>query len=147
MRECENGEDKMLDNLAASIISREEVDEVLIAISPRKQPRQTISMPLPTVKEDGSRLVTSFDVSARIKQKRGAYSAIIQKLPKWTIVAALSEYATKLIVKETVYRGFLLSFDRKAKQTKGRVIICGDSNLVITRMRMRSITRLLACNY
>ena len=67
MRRCENGEDVILGTLADSITPREEVDEVLIAISPRKQPRQTISMPPPTVKEDESLLVAIFDGSARTK--------------------------------------------------------------------------------
>ena len=49
VRQSEKGEDEILGMLAASITPHEEVDEVLIAISPRKQPRQTISMPPPTV--------------------------------------------------------------------------------------------------
>ena len=48
-RRSEKGEDKILGMLAASITPREAVDEVLIAIAPRKQPRQTIRMPPPTV--------------------------------------------------------------------------------------------------
>ena len=45
----------------------EEVDDVLIAIAPRKQPRQTISMPPLTVGVNENLLVTSFDGSARVK--------------------------------------------------------------------------------
>ena len=37
--------------LAASIIPREEVDDMLIAIAPRKHPKHTISMPPPTMEE------------------------------------------------------------------------------------------------
>ena len=48
VRRCEKGEYEILGALVASITPREEVDEVLIAILPRKQP----SMPPPTVKED-----------------------------------------------------------------------------------------------
>ena len=33
------------------------------------------------------------------------------------------------------YRGLLLGFDLLADQTRGRIIICGDSNLVIRQMR------------
>ena len=83
-------------------------------------------MPPLTMKEDESLLVASFDGSARIKRKGESYSAIIWKLPKWTIVAAASEYATNLTVNEAEYWGFLLSFDLLAKQTKERVITCGD---------------------
>ena len=114
--------------LAASITPREEVDEVLIAITPRKQPRQTISMPPPTVGVNENLLVASFDGSARVKRKSGAYSAIIWKPPKWTIVAVASEYTPDLTVNEAEYRGLLLRFDLLADQARGRVIICGDSN-------------------
>ena len=78
------------------------------------------------MKEDESLLVASFDGSARTKRKGESYSAIIWKLLKWTIVAAASEYATNLTVNEAEYWGFLLSFDLLAKQTKERVITCGD---------------------
>ena len=94
------GEDERLGALAANVTPREEVDEVLIAIAPRKQPRQTISMPSPTVGADENLLVASFDGSARVKKKSGAYSAIIWKLPEWTIVAAASMFATDLAVTE-----------------------------------------------
>ena len=50
-------------------------------------------------------------------------------------MAAASEYATNLTVNKAEYRGLLLSFDLLAKQTKGRVIICGDDYLVIRQMR------------
>ena len=80
-------------------------------------------------------LVVSFDGSARTKRKGGSYSAIIWNLPEWTIVAAASEYATDLTVNEAEYRGLLLGFDLLENQTRGRVIICGDSNLVIRQMR------------
>ena len=89
----------------------------------------------PTVEVGESLLVASFDGSARVKRKGGAYSAIIWKLPEWTVVAAASEFATDLTVNEAEYRGLLLSFDLLASQTRGRVIICGDSNLVIRQMR------------
>ena len=111
IRRSEKGEDEILGMLAASITPREEVDEVLIAIAPRKQPRQTISMPPPTVEVGENLLVASFDGSARVKKKGGAYSAIVWKLLEWTIVAAASEFAKDLTVNEAEYRGLLLSFD------------------------------------
>ena len=92
-------------------------------------------MPPPTVGADENLLVASFDGSARVKKKSGAYSAIIWKLPEWTIIAAASMFATDLTVNEAEYRGLLLSLDLLADQAKGRVIICGDSNLVIRQMR------------
>ena len=45
--------------------------------------------------------------------------------------SASSEFTPDLTVNEAEYRGFLLSFDLLAGQVRGRVIICGDSNLVI----------------
>ena len=57
--------------LAASITPRKEVDEILIAIAPQKQPKHTISMPPPTLENSESLWVVSFDRSARTKQKGG----------------------------------------------------------------------------
>ena len=133
IRRSEKGEDEILGTLAASITPREEVDEVLIA--PRKQPKQKVSMPPPTAEVGEDLLVVSFDGSARVKGKGGAYSAIVWKLPDWTIAVAASKFATDLTVNEAEYRGLLLGFDLLAGQTRGRVIICGDSNLVIRQMR------------
>ena len=58
----------LLKTLATSVTPREEVDEVLIAISHKKKARQTISMPTPTVRKDKRLLVFSFDGSARLKK-------------------------------------------------------------------------------
>ncbi|GMF41602.1 unnamed protein product [Phytophthora fragariaefolia] len=77
-----------------------EVDEVLTAITPKKQPRQTVSMPPPTVELDEHLLVVSFDGSARVKRGGGAYGAIIWRLPDWEILAAASEYSPDLTVNE-----------------------------------------------
>ena len=46
-----------------------------------------------------------------------------------------AEYATDLTVNEAKYRGLLLGFDLLADQARGRIIICGDSSLVIRQMR------------
>ena len=108
---------------------------MLTAIAPRKQPRQIISMAPPAIHEGEELLVISFDGSAPIKKEGGAYSAIIWKLPEWTIVAAASEFTTDLTVNEAEYRGLLLGFDLLADQTRGRVNICGESKMVIRQMR------------
>ena len=81
IRRCKKGEDEILGTLAASITPRQEVDEMLIAIAPRTQPRQTISMPPPTVEEKENLWVDSFDGSARVRRKCGACSAIVWRLP------------------------------------------------------------------
>ena len=57
---CDKGEEEILGTLAASVTPREDVDEMLIAIAPRKQPRQIISMPPPTFKPDEALLVVNF---------------------------------------------------------------------------------------
>ena len=77
IKKCEKGEDEIMGTLYASITPREEVDKMLIAIAPQKQPKHTISMPLPTVEEGESLWVVRFDGSALTKRKGEAYSAIV----------------------------------------------------------------------
>ena len=134
IKKCEKGEGELLGTLAASITPREEVDEMLIAIAPRKQPKHTRSMPPPTVEEAESLWVISFEGSARTKRKGGAYSAIVWKIPEWEIVNVAAEYATDLTVNDAEYRGLLLGFDLLDDQARGRIIICGDSDLVIRQI-------------
>ena len=117
MGRCVKGEDEILGMLAASITPREEVDEMLIAIDPKKQPRQTISMPPPTVEKEENLLVVSFDGSARVKRKGGAYSAILWILSEYTVVAASSENTVNLTVDKAEYRCLLSSVDLLANQT------------------------------
>ena len=112
IKKCEKGEDEIMGTLYASITPREEVDDMLIAIAPQKQPNNTISMPPPTVEEGESLWVVSFD---RTKRKDAAYSAIVWKLLEWKIVIAAAEYATDLTVNEADYRGLLLGFDLLAE--------------------------------
>ncbi|OWZ15961.1 reverse transcriptase [Phytophthora megakarya] len=119
---CTKGEYEVLGTLAASITPREEVDEALAAIAPMKQPRQVIIAHTPTVELDKELIVVSFDGSARVKRGGGAYSAVVWKLPEWTIITASSAYATQMTVNEAEYH-------------RGRLVICGDSNLVIRQMR------------
>ena len=64
--------------LVASVTPSKDIDEVLIAIAPRKPSWQTISMPPPMVEPDENLLVASFDGSARVKKKSGTYSAIMR---------------------------------------------------------------------
>ena len=54
IKKCEKGEDEILGTLAANITPSKEVDDMLIAIAPRKQPKPTIIMPPPTVEEGES---------------------------------------------------------------------------------------------
>ncbi|KAE9075070.1 hypothetical protein PF005_g25099 [Phytophthora fragariae] len=132
---CRKGEDEILGTLAASITPRADVDEALTVIAPRKQPRQVVVTPTPTVAPDESLLVVSFDGSAHTKRGGGAFSAIVWKLPGWEILKAASEYAPEMTVNEAEYNGLLLCFNLLSGLDRGRLVICGDSNLVIRQMR------------
>ena len=87
-----------------------------------------------TVEEGDNILVVSFDGSDRVKRKSGAYSAIVCKLPEWTIVKPTSEYEMDLTVNTDECRGLFLGFDLFDRDTRGRIIICGDFNLMIYQM-------------
>ena len=50
-------------------------------------------------------------------------------------MTAAAEYATDLTVNEDEFRGLLLGLDLLVDQTRGCIIICDDSNLVIRQMR------------
>ncbi|KAE9278265.1 hypothetical protein PR003_g28575, partial [Phytophthora rubi] len=132
---CTKGEDEILGAIAATITPRAEVDQALIAIAPRKEPRRKIQAPIPTVYPGESLWVVSFDGSARVKRGGGAYSMILWKLPEWTVVRARSEYADGLTGNETEYRGLLLCMDLLEGETQQRLVVCGDSNLVIRQVR------------
>ncbi|ETO99646.1 hypothetical protein F441_22938 [Phytophthora nicotianae CJ01A1] len=132
---CTRGEDEILGTIAASITPRESVDSILSSIAPKKQPRQQIPAVIPTVELGEKMLVASFDGSARVKRGGGACSAIVWKLPEWIGVAAESKYMPDLTVNEAEYQGLLLGFDLLSSSDRGRLIICGDSNLVIRQMR------------
>ncbi|POM58113.1 Reverse transcriptase [Phytophthora palmivora] len=119
---CTRGEDEILG------VPRKEVDSILVSIAPRKQPRQVISMLPPTVGPDERLLVVSFDGSAHVKRSGEAYSGI-------TVISAASKYQLDLTVNEAEYHGLLLCLDLLSDMDRGRLIICGDSNLVIRQMR------------
>ncbi|POM62380.1 LOW QUALITY PROTEIN: reverse transcriptase [Phytophthora palmivora] len=123
---CTRGEDEILGVIAASITPRREVDSILISIAPRKQPRQVISMPPPTVEPGERLLVVSFDGSARVNRSGGACSGIVWSLPEWTVISAASEYKLDLTVNEAEYHGLLLCLDLLSDMDRGRLIICGD---------------------
>ncbi|OWZ05859.1 reverse transcriptase [Phytophthora megakarya] len=110
---CAKGEDEILGSLAASITPRSEVDKALISIAPKKEPRRKIQAPILIIGCDEDLYVISFDGSARAK--RG--------------------YAEGLTVNEAEYHGLLLCLDRLEDLNPRRLVICGDSNLVIQQVR------------
>ena len=126
MIKCTKGEEETLGTLAASITPRAEVEEALIAIAPWKQPRQSITIPPPTVGPAEALMVLSFDGSASVKKGVGAYSAILWKLREWKVVAAASDFTPVITVDEAKYQGSLLCLDFLACQTYRRIKICGD---------------------
>ena len=75
--------------------------------------------------------MSSFDGSARVKRKGGACSAILWRLSGWKVVDVSPELVPDLTVNEAEYRGLILCFNLLTDHTRGRVIICGDSNSVI----------------
>ncbi|POM61983.1 reverse transcriptase [Phytophthora palmivora] len=111
------------------------VDETLIQISPKKELRRKVQAPIPVIRLDEESYVASFDGSAPVKRGGGAYSAILWKLPKWTVIKAKSAYAEDLTVNEAEYHGLLLRLDLLSTVDHKRVVVCGDSNLVIRQVR------------
>ena len=79
-----------------------------------------------------------------MKQKSRADMAVVWELPGLKTLAEASEYMSYLT--EAEYRGLLLSFDLPADRTRGRVIICGDSNLVIRQIRGKSTVEIQICS-
>ncbi|OWZ12585.1 LOW QUALITY PROTEIN: reverse transcriptase [Phytophthora megakarya] len=132
---CNKVEDEILRTLAACITPRSEVGKALISITTKKEPRRKIQAPIPTVRSDEDLYVASFDGSARVKRGEGADSAILWKLPEWMVVKARSGYAEGLTVNEAEYDGFLLCLDLLEGTNPLRLVICGDSNLVIRQVR------------
>jgi ribonuclease HI len=108
------------------------MDEALAA---RKQPRKVIVSPPSTVEADEELLVVSFDGSASVKRNIGAFSAVIWKLPEWSIITAASGYLPEITVNEAEYQGLLLGLDLLPTLDRGWIVICGDSNLIIRQMR------------
>ncbi|CAI5725192.1 unnamed protein product [Peronospora effusa] len=120
---------------AASITPRENVDSTLSSIAPKRHPRQAITVVPPTVEPEEVLYVVSFDGSARVKRGGGACSAIVWQLPEWTVLAAASRYLTESTVNEAEYEGLLLGFLLLENLERRRLVVCGDSNLVVRQMR------------
>uniref|UniRef100_A0AAV1UDV9 Reverse transcriptase/retrotransposon-derived protein RNase H-like domain-containing protein n=1 Tax=Peronospora matthiolae TaxID=2874970 RepID=A0AAV1UDV9_9STRA len=74
---CKKREDQVLEELASSITPRESVDSILSAIASKKQAKQKIDLPTPTVEKDEELYVLSFGGSARVKQGGGICSAVV----------------------------------------------------------------------
>ena len=132
---CTKGEDQVLGALSPSITPRESVDSILSAIAPKKQAKQKVDLPTPTVERHERLYVMSFDGSARVKKGGGACSDVVWSLPAWSVVSAASKHLTVSTVNEAEYEGMLLGFEVLDSLERRRLIICGDSNLVVRQMR------------
>uniref|UniRef100_H3H639 RNA-directed DNA polymerase n=1 Tax=Phytophthora ramorum TaxID=164328 RepID=H3H639_PHYRM len=129
------GEEEILGTLAASITPRAYVDSALEEITPRKRSSKITDIPIPIIVKGEELYVMSFDGSAKAKREGGAFSAVVWKLPGWEIVRAASSYMIDLTVNEAEYRGMLLGCSLLDGLNVSRLIVCGDSNLVIRQMR------------
>jgi len=129
------GEDEILGTLAASITPRAFVDMVLEEIAPKKSPSRITTIRIPAIVAEEQLHVVSFDGSAKSKREGGAFSAVVWKLPGWEVVRAASGYATDLTVNEAEYRGMLLGYLLLEGLDVVRLIVGGDSNLVIRQMQ------------
>ncbi|KAE9324546.1 hypothetical protein PF008_g17096 [Phytophthora fragariae] len=128
------GGDKIMGAIAASITPQSEVDRALTAIAPEKEPRHQIQVPIQTVRLDEELWVARFDGYACVKLDGGAYSAILWKLPEWSVVRARSGYAKGLTINEAEYHGLLVCIDLLEGEDRQRLVICGGSNLVIRQV-------------
>ncbi|OWZ18152.1 reverse transcriptase [Phytophthora megakarya] len=109
---CVNGEDEILRALAASITPRSDVgldcsQKGAAAQDPGSDPH------------DEHLYAARFDGPARVRRGGGAYSPNLWKLPAWRVLKARSGYA----------EGLTEDLDPR------RLVICGDSNLVIQQVR------------
>ncbi|OWY99437.1 reverse transcriptase [Phytophthora megakarya] len=102
---CSKGEDEILGAIAASITPRAKIDDALTEIAPRKE------------------------------AKRRIQTAIVWSLPGWEVVKARSGYLESLTVNEAEYNGLILGLDMIDGLVRRRLVICGDSNLVVRQVR------------
>ncbi|KAI9987334.1 hypothetical protein PInf_023339 [Phytophthora infestans] len=87
------------------------MDEALNRITPKKEPKRRIQIPIPTVQVEADRRCINQGLRAR------------------------STYAEGLTANEAEYNRLLLGLDLLKGQDQKRLVICGDSNLVIRQVR------------
>ncbi|OWZ23049.1 reverse transcriptase [Phytophthora megakarya] len=92
---------------------------------PIHYPRRKIQAPIPTIGRNEDQYAVSFDGSACVKRGGGANSSILGKLPEWS----------DLTVNEAEYHVLLLCLNLLEDLDSRRLVICGDSNLVIRQVR------------
>ncbi|OWZ13760.1 reverse transcriptase [Phytophthora megakarya] len=92
------------------------------------KPRGKFNAPIPTIRRDEDLFAVSFDEAARVKRDGDAYSANF-------VLKARSGYAEGLTVNEADYHGLMMCLDLLEGLNPRRLVICGDSNLVIRQVR------------
>jgi ribonuclease HI len=122
--------------VAASSAPKDRMNEALGTISPSLASRKNrIPAPIPTLPSDTDVIVASFDGSARSKRNGGSCSAILWRFPQWTVITTASVYFEDITVNEAEYRGLLLALELGRKLGVDKLVICGDSRLVIQQLR------------
>lgn len=119
--------------LAASVVPPEKLDEVLDSIAPMKLVKQnTLIAPMPSLRRDMQGIIVTFDGAVRTKEpKMGSYGAIVWKTPEWRVLAAAYDVAPGLTVNDSEYCALIMGLELALQHTKERIIICGDSRIVI----------------
>ncbi|OWZ11733.1 reverse transcriptase [Phytophthora megakarya] len=94
-----------------------------------------IQIPIPTVRSDEDLYVASFDGSPPCQARGRRLQRDPVEITWWTVVKARSGYAEGLTIDEAEYHGLLLCLDLLEGTDPLRLVICGDSNLVIRHVR------------
>ncbi|OWZ04123.1 LOW QUALITY PROTEIN: reverse transcriptase [Phytophthora megakarya] len=75
------------------------------------------------------------DQFSRIRPGQAWWGAIVWSLSGWEVVKARSGYLENLTVNEAEYNGLILGLNMLEGLDRRRLVICGDSNLVIRQVR------------
>ncbi len=131
---CKRGEEGLTSLLAASITPRDGVEAALEQIKPNLVKKQAAIPPIPPTYDAGNEsFVISFDGSAKPVKKIGCCAAILWRLPEWIPIEAKTEMQGST-VNEAEYNGLILSLKLAIERKLQSVIICGDSDIVISQM-------------
>ncbi|OWZ10188.1 reverse transcriptase [Phytophthora megakarya] len=70
-----------------------------------------------------------------VHKGRVQFSAIVWSLPGWEVVKVRSGYLESLTVTEAEYNGLILGLDMLESLDRRRLVVCGDSNVVIRQRK------------
>ncbi|KAJ0390852.1 hypothetical protein P43SY_011081 [Pythium insidiosum] len=130
------GEDDLTGLVAAAVGPAAKLDEMLQAIRPRKAIRQAKFGTIPMrLDPDEEAWIVSFDGSAKPRRERASCGAVLWRTPGWEIVDAEAHCFEDGTVNEAEYRGLLSALDLARRHAIRRLVVCGDSRLVIQQVR------------